>query len=175
MDRLTEGRYDVFATLWFRDERDEELAFSKPYIDCEIDLVRRADSGFRFAGLDSLRGVTVDVVDDYAYSQQAVDRTGIDVRLTGSVRESVAALGPDDDGLVVADRHVAHFHINEASLAKRFDVLPDALLTLGLRIAVPKSRPDHDAIIAALDAAIEAMQNDGSYEALLASYRISTW
>lgn len=175
LDKLTEGRYDVFATLWFRDERDEELAFSKPYIDCEIGLVRRADSRFRFAGLDSLRGLTVGVVDDYAYSKQAVDRTGIDVRLTGSVRESVAALGSGDVDLVVADRRVALFHINEASLAKRFDVLPDALLTRGLRIAVPKSRPDHDTIIAAFDAAIEAMQKDGSYDALLASYRISTW
>lgn len=175
LDDVVTGRYDVFATLWFRDEGRDELAFSEPYIDCEIGLVRRAGYGFRFTGLDSLRGLTVGVVEDYAYSRQAVDRTGIDVRLTGSVRESIAALEFGEVDLVVADRRVALFHINEASLAKRFDVLPDALLTRGLRIAVRKSRPDHEEIIAAFDAAIEEMRTDGSFDALLATYRISTW
>ncbi len=175
LEQVVDGHYDVFATLWFRDERADELAFSQPYIDCEIGVVRKAGSGFRFTGLDSLRGRTVGVVEDFAYSREAVDRTGIDIQLTGGVRESIAALGAGDVDLVVADRRVALFHINEASLAKRFDVLPDALLTRGLRIAVAKTRADHAEILAAFDAAIEAMQSDGSYEALLASYRISTW
>jgi polar amino acid transport system substrate-binding protein len=67
------------------------------------------------------------------------------------------------------------FHINEGARAKLFDVLPDALMKRGLRIAVPKSRPDHEEIIAAFDAAVAEMRADGTYDALLASFRVSTW
>ena len=175
LEATVAGKYDVVGALWFREERGESLAFSEPYIDCEIALIKLATSDFRFSGRDSLVGLKVGVVDDYAYSREAADRSGIDVVSGGTVAENVARLRTGEVDLVVADRRVALFHINEGARAKMFDVLPDPLLRRGLRIAVPKSRPDHEEIIAAFDTAIAELRADGTYDALLASFRVSTW
>lgn len=175
LEATADGRYDVIGAVWYREERGQSLAFSEPYIECEIALIKRADSDFRFDGRESLIGRTIGVVDDYAYSRQAVDRTDLDVLSTGSVAESVAMLGDGEIDLAVADRRVALFHINERALAKRFDVLPEPLLKRGLRIAVSKTRPDYEKIIEAFEDEIDAMRADGSYDAILASFRVSTW
>ena len=175
LEATVAGEYDVVGALWFREERGESLAFSEPYIDCEIALIKLATSDFRFSGRDSLVGRNVGVVDDYAYSREAVDRTGIEIVSGGTVAENVARLGSGEIDLVVADRRVALFHINEGARAKMFDVLPDPLMKRGLRIAVPKRRPDHEEIIAAFDIAVAEMRADGTYDALLASFRVSTW
>ena len=175
LEATVAGKYDVVGAIWFRDERGESLAFSEPYLDCEIALIKLATSNFRFTGRDSLVGRNVGVVDDYAYSREAVDTTGIEIASGGTVAENIAKLRNGEIDLVVADRRVALFHINEGARAKLFDVLPDALMKRGLRIAVPKSRPDHEEIIAAFDAAVAEMRADGTYDALLASFRVSTW
>lgn len=175
LEATVAGKYDVVGALWFQEERGESLAFSEPYIDCEIALIKLTTSDFRFTGRDSLVGRKVGVVDDYAYSREAVDRTGIEIVSGGTVTDNVARLADGEIDLVVADRRVALFHINEGARAKMFDVLPDALMRRGLRIAVPKSRPDHEEIIAAFDTAVAEMRADGTYDALLASFRVSTW
>ena len=175
LDATVAGTYDVIAAIWYREDRAETLAFSEPFIDCEIALIKLASTDFRFEGLDSLVGLKIGVVDDYAYSRQAIDRSGFDILSSTSVAESVAKLRTGEIDIVVADRRVALFHINERAHAKSFDVLPDALLKRGLRIAVPRTRPDHEEIVAAFDAAISEMQADGSYNDILATFRISTW
>ena len=175
LEATVDGEYDAIVGIWYTDERSESLAFSAPYIDCEIALIKLTTSDFRFTGPESLIGRQVGVVEDYAYSREAIDRTGIEVITTGSVAEAVAKLRSGELDLVVADRRVAFSHINERALAKSFDVLPNPLLTRGLRIAVPRNRPDHTEIITAFDAAISEMRADGTYNSILASFRISTW
>jgi len=51
--------------------------------------------------------------------------------------------------------------------------LDDRVVARGHRIAVSRTRPDHDEVIEAFEAAIASMRSDGSYNQLLANYRIS--
>ena len=74
---------------------------------------------------------------------------------------------------MLADRRVALAEINERALAKLFDVLPDPLITRGLRIGVSKKRSDATEIVAAFDAEIAEMHEDGSFNAILATFRVS--
>ena len=167
------GGNDVFATLWFTDERAESLVFSKPYIDSEITFVRRTDNPINVSEREDLLGLRVGVVNDFAYSSNGVDTTGIDVMSFGSVTENIARLRTGELDLVLADRRVAMTEINERALAKMFDVMPGPLITRGLRIAVSKERADAAAIVAAFEREIVKMREDGSYNAIMATFRIS--
>lgn len=167
------GDHDVISSIWQTPERADWLAFSKPYISNEISFVKRADSTARFKGRDDLVGKTIGVVSDYAYSDQPYDTTGIDIVLAGSVAENIAQLRAGKIDLVLADRRVALYEINERAAARSFDVLPNPLLERGLRIAVPKDREDHAEIIAAFESAIAEMREDGSFNAILARFRVS--
>jgi polar amino acid transport system substrate-binding protein len=169
------GNFDVFCTAWLTEERTATLAFSSPYVHNEITFVRRRDwgSGRNFKSREDLVGLRIGVVDDFAYSQQAYDTTGIDIAWAGSVKENMQRLQNRDVDLVLADRRVALLEINDQAMAKSFYVQPDPLITRGLRIAVSKQREDHEQIIAAFEAAIARMREDGSFAALLNTFRVS--
>lgn len=171
-DTIT-GKQDVFAALWFTDERAESIVFSEPYIENEIALVRRSDSGIRFSKREDLLGLNIGIVDDFAYSPASIDTAGIEIVSSGSVTENIAQLRDGELDLVLADRRVALAEINERALAKLFDVLPNPLITRGLRIGVSKQRQDADAIVAAFEAEIAKMREDGSFNAILATFRVS--
>jgi polar amino acid transport system substrate-binding protein len=167
------GRYDVFCSLWYTDERAETLAFSEPFIENNITFIKRSDSRFQIEDRTDLMGLRIGVVDDYAYREQAYDTNGIEVTIAGSVRKNIERLLAGDVDLVLADSRVAFYEVNELGVAKNITVLRPALNTRGLRIAVSKSRADYQEIIDAFNVAIAAMKADGSYSSLLANHRIS--
>ena len=173
MEDTKKGTYDVLVGVWFTADRSVELAFSEPFLFNEIKFLKRADSSARFRTMDDLVDLRIGVVSDYAYSREAVDTTGIDVATAGSVRENIDRLLAEEIDLVLADSRVAMYEVNQLVVARRVTLLPDAVITRGLRIAISRTRPDHEEIVAAFDAAIAAMRSDGSYEQLLANYRIS--
>lgn len=170
---LETGAHDVGATFWYSDERAEKLAFSEPWLGTQVVLVKRASSSTDYEELDDLRGLRIGIVDDYAYSREAVDTTGMEIVSSGSVRESLARLKAEELDLVVADRRVALAEINEQGLARRFEILAKPLFERGLRIAIPKTRADHAEIIAAFEQAIADMRKDGRFTEILASYRVT--
>jgi polar amino acid transport system substrate-binding protein len=173
LKKTVAGERDVFATLWFTDERAEDVVFSEPYIECEITFIRRSDGEIRIGTREDLLGLKIGVVDDFAYSPDTVDTAGIEIMSFGSVTENIAGLRDRELDLVLADRRVAMTEINENALAKSFDVLPDPLISRGLRIGVSKERDDAADIVAAFEREIAKMQEDGSYNAILATFRIS--
>jgi len=168
-----DGTHDVLVGVWFTEERSTELAFSEPFLDNEIKFLKRADSDIRFRSVEDLAGLRIGVVSDYAYNREAVDTTGIEITAAGSVRENVESLLAGELDLVLADARVAMYEINQLVVARRVTLLPEAVITRGLRIAVSRTRPDHEGIVEAFNAAIAAMRSDGSYSQLLASFRIS--
>lgn len=167
------GRHDVFATLWLTDERAESLVFSEPYIRNEIALVRRSDSGIRVSKREDLLGLKIGLVDDFAYTPASMDTTDINIVSSGSLTENITQLRDRELDLVLADRRVALYEINERTLAKSFDVLPEPIFTRGLRIGVSKKREDADLIVAAFEAEIAKMREDGSFNAIMATFRVS--
>ena len=172
-DATVAGERDVFASLWYTDERAESLVFSEPYITNEITFIRLSSSGLRVRDRADLDGLRIGVVDDFAYSRESLDTAGVDVQASGSVGENVVRLREGELDLVVADRRVALREINERALATLFDVLPEPVLTRGLRIAVSRQRDDAAEIVAAFETEIGKMREDGSFNAILASFRVS--
>jgi polar amino acid transport system substrate-binding protein len=175
LEATQQGVYDIVCSLWFTEDRAATLSFSEPYIENHIKFVKRSDSDILYNDRDDLDGLRIGVVNDYAYSAQPYDTTGIEVTKSGSVKENIQRLLNKEIDLVLADSRIAFFEVDQLSAAKRITVLPKPLITRGLRIGVSKQRPDHAEIVAAFNRAIKQMKEDGSYNSLLANYRISDW
>lgn len=173
LEATVNGDYDVYCTLWLTEDRATTLAFSEPYLENPIIFVKRSESNFAFHNRAELIGLKVGIVNDYAYREQAYDTTGIEITEAGSVRENLNGLLAGDIDLVVADGRVALYEVNQLLAADVLTVLRQPLNTRGLRIAVSKKRADHEEIIAAFDEAIVAMKEDGTYNTILALYRIN--
>lgn len=174
LEDMIEGKSDVFATLWFTDERAGSLLFSEPYIKNEMAFVRRSDSGIHYRTREDLDGLRIGIVNDYAYASNA-NTEGIEIVSSGSVSDNIALLREGELDLVLADRRVALAEINERALARSFDVLPEPLFRRGLRIGVSRQRDDAAEIVAAFEDEIAKMREDGSFNAILATFRVSDW
>lgn len=68
---------------------------------------------------------------------------------------------------------IAGYEVNQLLAADILTISRHPLNTRRQRIAVSKKREDHEKIIAALDEAIVAMKDDGTYNTILVLYRIN--
>ena len=173
LETTRRGENDVIVAVWFTEERDAELAFSEPYLTNELKFVTRDDVEIRELSREALAGYRIGVVEDFAYGEKPYDTTGLDIVVGTTVRDNVRALFARELDLVLGDERVLRHEVDLVSGAKFVSFLPEALETRGLRIAVSRVRADHEEIVAAFDAAIGAMRQDGSYNDVLANYRVS--
>jgi polar amino acid transport system substrate-binding protein len=173
LDETIAGSRDVITSVWRTEEREQQLAFSEPFLTNYIVFIKRDDSDAWFNERADLDGLRIGVVADYAYSAQPYDTAGIDIQLADSALENIEKLRAGELDLVLADSRVAAYQIDKLVAAKELTLIRNPLLKRGLRIAVTKSRADHAEIITAFDASIQRMQTDGSYNAILATFRVS--
>ena len=76
------GTYDVFATPWYTMDRGQYLDFSQPYLESSIHFIKRKDAPFEYTGFDDLEGMTVAVIENYAYDEDFSESTAI-VKING--------------------------------------------------------------------------------------------
>ncbi len=172
LDTTRRGDNDVIIAAWYREERNAELAFSEPYLTNELKFLTRPDVEISELSREALTGYRIGVVEDFAYGQKPYDTTGLEIVIGSTVRDNVRALFARELDLVLGDERILRHEVDLVSGAKFVSFVPEPLETRGLRIAVSRARPDHAKIVVAFDAAIRAMRDDGSYNSLLANYRI---
>ena len=173
LEETIAGTYDVVTGVWFTDKRAEQLEFSKPFLENHIVFVMRDGNFIQFNEREDLQGLRIGVVDDYAYSDEPYDTTGIDISLGGSARENIRRLLAGELDLVLADSRVALFEIDQLIAGKQLSIIRKPLVTRGLRIAVSKKNTDAKKLVADFNASIAEMKLDGSYNAILATFRIT--
>ena len=173
LDSVADGSYDVVTSIWQTDERSEELAFSEPFMRNYIIFIKRSGSSAQFNEPADLQGLRIGVVTDYAYSNQPYDTTGIKISEAGSVQENINLLLKDELDLVLADGRVAAYEIDQMVVAKELTIIRNQFTTRGMRIGVSRQNPNHDKIVTAFDKSIAEMREDGSYNAILATFRVS--
>lgn len=167
------GDFDAIVGIWYTDERAADLSFSEAFIRNQLQFMKRSADDIQLRDREDFVGLRVGVVEDFAYSEQQYDTTGIDIVSGGSVGENVDRLLAGELDLVLGDQLVLRHEADQRRAAKRVEVLPLVLESRGLHLAVSRKRPDHSEIVTAFDKSIAAMKADGSYNSMLANYRIS--
>ena len=167
------GDFDAIVSLWYTDERAETIAFTEPFMTNQLLFMKRSADAIQLNSREDFVGLRVGIVEDYAYSEQQYDTTGIEIVSGGSVGDNIEKLLAGEVDLVLGDELVLRHQADIRRASKQVEVLPLVLESRGLHLGVSKQRPDHEKIVADFNAAIEAMKADGSYASLLANYRIS--
>lgn len=167
------GDFDGIVSLWYTAERGEALAFSEPFIVNRLQFMKRAADDIQLRRREDFVGLRVGVVEDFAYSEQQYDTSGIDIVSGGSVGANVQRLLDGELDLVLGDQLVLHYEADQRRAAKRVEVLPLVLESRALHLAISRKRPDYAEIVTAFDKNIAAMKADGTYNSMLANYRIS--
>ena len=173
LDTTRRGDNDVIIAAWFSEARNTELAFSEPYLTNELKFLTRDDVDIPVLSREALAGYRIGVVEDFAYGEKPYDTTGLDIVVGTTVRDNVRALFARELDLVLGDERILRHEVDLVSGAKFVSFVAEPLETRGLRIAVSRARADHEQIVSAFDAAIAEMREDGSYNSVLANYRIS--
>jgi polar amino acid transport system substrate-binding protein len=177
LDRILEGGrlgvYDVFATPWYSDERNQYLAFSEPYLESRIRFIKRKDKKFEYEGFDDLRGVMIGVVKDYAYDDAFNESRDIIKISERNLIQNLLKLSQGRIDLTLDDERVLLYEINRymPNTMDKLEMLPRPLAVRGIHIGVSRENPGHEKIIAAFDKAIADMKKDGSYAKIVDKHR----
>ncbi len=170
------GDKDVIASVWFTEERAQQLAFSKPYMVTETHFVKRRGTPHEFNTPADLRGLRIGVVKGYAYGGAATARQlEVTPMFRGTVLDNLRSLVAGELDLVLADERVALYElsVNVPDGIRKTLILPKPWSSRGLRVGVSRQRPDYAEVVNRFDAAIDAMKADGSYAWILATHRVS--
>jgi polar amino acid transport system substrate-binding protein len=178
LDRILQGGalgvYDVFATPWYSEARNEYLDYSKPYLESRIRFVKKKGKDFKFESLADLKGLMVGIVQDYAYDDafnQSRDIIKIPER---NLIQNLLKLTQGRIDLTLDDELVLQYEINRymPNSISELEFLPKPLAVRGIHIGVSRENPDHAKIVAAFDKAIQEMKKDGSFDSIVAKHNI---
>jgi polar amino acid transport system substrate-binding protein len=167
------GIYDVFATPWYTMDRDQYLDFSQPYLESSINFIKRTDSPFEYTRFDDLEGMTVAVVENYAYDEDFRDSTAIEKVSANSLTENLRKLVGKEVDLTLDDELVLRYTLNRSmprSMAT-LEILAKPLAVRGVNIGVSRKNPDHAKIVTGFNKAIAEMKKDGTYDRIIQKHR----
>ncbi len=167
------GVYDVVATPWYSEERNEYLDFSEPYLENRIVFVKKKKSPFEYNSYEDLSGMMIGVVVDYAYDERFnSDRNLIKIAERHLI-QNLLKLTQGRIDITLDDSRVLDYEINQFMPNRRSELvfLSQPLAVQGMRIGVSRQNPDHAKIVADFNKAMEDMKKDGSYQKIINKHK----
>ena len=178
LDRILEGGalgvYDVFATPWYSEARNQYLDYSEPYLESDIRFVEKKGKDFKFESLADLKGVMVGTVQDYAYDEDFNQSRDIIKIPERNLIQNLLKLTQGRIDLTLDDELVLQYEINRymPNTMSEIEFLPKPLAVRGIHIGVSRENPDHAKIVANFNKAIQEMKKDGTFDTIVATHNI---
>ncbi|MFB9214985.1 substrate-binding periplasmic protein [Vibrio sinaloensis] len=147
------GKNDIIVAIWKSAERERKYHFTEPYLYNHLAVISRAGNDkFDYQGLDSLNGLKVALIDNYAYPSDLLDHPNIEPVPSSDLTTSFRLLLSHRADVVVSDEFVALWTLKEAKLPHgRFHFSTNKLATNSLHAAVRKSHPLSQQIVYSLN------------------------
>ena len=153
--------------LWFSSDRAQHLLYSEPYLENQVILVGAKGADVSARSLGDLRGKRIAVVQGYAYGN--MDESGV-ILIEGADQQAclIRVLNGEADYMLVDALLVNYVMQRQAEqMVDNLAVGENVLLHKPLHFAVRKDMEGAESLIAAFNAQIEEMQNDGTYNRIL--------
>jgi polar amino acid transport system substrate-binding protein len=162
---LKAGRYDGSAALWQSQEREQFLLYSNAYLENRLMLVGTKGSDVAAKSISELAGKKLGVVEGYAYGEELEGSAQPGITPGVSTEENLRALLRGELDYVLADALVIH-HLLERypdQTRERLALGTQPLLTRTLHLAIQKSRPDAEQVIARFNQELTKMLHEGHF------------
>lgn len=163
------GVYDGLAAAWFTEDRNKDLLFSKPYLSSKLIILSLRSNQYQLRRIEQLSGARLGVRADYAYG---IDFSAIpNIRLVEEnhmVQNLLKLLNGSVD-FVIGDQRTINQQLHEYMKDKiqKFEVMNISLPMRERHVAISRSKPGHEATIAAFNKALDAARKDGSHAAIV--------
>ncbi len=163
---LLKGQFDGSAAAWKDPEREQVLLYSQPYLENRLVVVARHGGDVSAKSLAQLKGKRVAIVEGYAYGDAIAGLTTVASR---SEEDSLKQLLNGGVDYTLMDELVIEYLVNNypKEAAAKLEIGSTPLLIRPLYLAVRKTRPDAEKIIAGFNAQIRSMIADRTYHRLL--------
>ena len=167
------GAYDVFATPWYTLDRDKYLDFSQPYLESSVHFIKRKDTSFEYNKFDDLEGMTIGVIESYAYDEDFNESRFIEKINASSLNENLRKLVEGEIDLSLDDELVLRYTLNQwmPNEMATLEILAKPLTTRGVNIGVSRENPEHARIVADFDKAIAQMKKDGTHDKIMRKHK----
>jgi len=167
------GIYDVFATPWYTMERNKYLDFSQPYLQSSIHFIKRKETSFEYTGFDDLEGLTVGVIENYAYEEDFNESREIKKINASSLTENLQKLVEKKIDLSLGDERVLRYTLGVSMphSISTLEILDKPLAMRGINIGVSRKNPDHAIIVSSFNKAIAEMKEDGTHDRIVRKHK----
>jgi ABC-type amino acid transport substrate-binding protein len=165
---LLSGKFDGSAAAWKDAERERVLVYSLPYLENRLVLVGRLGADVSAKTLADLKGRRVAIVEGYSYGD-AVEKSGAIFVRASSEEDSLALLLKLSVDYTLMDDLVVDYIVRNypKESASRLQIGSTPLVTRELYLAIRRSRPDAEAIVAGFNSQLRGMIADRTYHRLL--------
>jgi polar amino acid transport system substrate-binding protein len=171
---VKEQQYDVTLGAWWTEERTKIYDYSEPFLDNAIKFIKRKGDDFEYTDLNSLKGKSVGVVRGYGYESEFLKANSFKRPESNSLVANVRKLVNNRIDLTLEDEIVARATISkqDATLLKKIEFTENALTVNRLHVAAAKKNPRAKTIIAAFNKGLAQIKADGTFDNILAEYKL---
>lgn len=165
---LLSGKFDGSAAAWRDAEREKILVFSQPYLENRLLLVGRRGSDVSAPKLSALAGKRIVLVGGFSYGDEANGSGAVFIR-SRSEEDSLARLLANEADYTLMDELVVQYILDNygEQARNRLSIGSTPLVTRTLHLAIRRSRPGVDALIARFNTEVRKMIADRTYHRLL--------
>ena len=159
------GVYDGLAAAWYSEERARDLLYSKPYLSSELIILKRRGDQNDYSDLGDLSGGRLGVRVDYAYGVDFDSIPGLTLVKENHLIQNLLNLLNGKVDFVIGDQRTIVQQLHEFLTDKvtQFEVTGISLTPVARHVAVSRSLPDHDKVIAEFNQALAAARKDGRH------------
>lgn len=146
------GENDLIISLWKTEERTKHFLFTEPYTHNKMIFLSRSDIQFEFDSLESLKGMRVALINDYAYGNNLLEYQGMIPVKTLDLPNSIRYLLSNQADVLVVDEDVAKWTVQGMKIPPDTLYFSQSYLdSTPLHSAVRRSHPNAEHIVSTLN------------------------
>jgi polar amino acid transport system substrate-binding protein len=163
------GVYDGLAAAWYSEERARDLLYSEPYLRSELIILKRRGDQNDYSDLSDLAGGRLGVRVDYAYGVDFDSVPNLKLIKENHLIQNLLNLLNGKVDFVIGDQRTIAQQLHEflADKITRFEVTGISLPPVARHVAVSRSLPQHEKIIADFNRALAQAREDGTLGAIV--------
>ena len=172
LEMARRGDYDVIVGGWMREDRREIFLYSDPFVVNEIRFIKRVGDPFQYRGIESLEGLRIGVVRSYSYADDLAKYPELVLDPTSDFITNVRKLVAGRVDITLEDEIVAKntLTVLAPDLVSKIEFTGPPYSSEPLHILSSRENPRHQEIIEAFNKGLGVIKENGTYDAILASY-----
>lgn len=166
---IKEGTYQGSSAFWMKEERYETMYYSDAYLHNQLILLGRKGTNVDIKRFSELSGQKIGLVKGYSYGDSLSMVEDLQITYGKNDQENLENLLSNKVDLILVDailiEYMLNYQINDVSQLLEFAKTP--IITRSLHVALNKTVPDSENIIAKLNKEFKTMISDGTYNKIL--------